>query len=147
MQVRVRHLQPGFVHGHFVSLIIGYRHDVDIDQAVDIASCGIAVTGTAQPALYVVNPLQYRLWTFAGADGYSHVEEAVLRLKAPGFTFNHAGNPASARACRQGRYGLAQVGFTVAQVGPYVEIIVHLGVKSKSWWWAVFLFVIKRGAP
>lgn len=125
IEVRVWHLQVVLVDVHLMALIVVDGHNVDIDHPINIASCPIAMTGTTQPALNVMQPLQQLPWGKLAHDCHPHIQEVVARHKAPWGTLNHWRHHAPTITCRQSGDGMAQVGTAIAQIGSYIQIVDH----------------------
>ena len=121
-QVAVWHLQAGEVDDEVVDC-----HDVDVDEAVHIVALVVAVAvPVVQLLLDVVDDVQRLDGRVAALHGDSHVEEAIVALKAPGLALNNGGSCRhQPQVERQAQVGGPEVALAVVEIGAYVEIVSH----------------------
>ena len=109
VQVGMRHLQSRGVDVDGVTMLVVNGHDVDIHQAVDVMAILVAVTGAAQVALNVMQPVEHVMRGHGGVDGHTHVQKLVLRFKSPRLTLHDVARHATAAAGAQCGHGAMQV--------------------------------------
>ena len=98
------HLQLGGVDDHVIN-----SDDVNVHEAVDVASVGISVSSATQAALDVVDAVQHLHRGKVTGKFHAQVKETVLALKSPRLTLHNAGHGGTVGACRKKGNGAIEI--------------------------------------
>jgi len=120
-QMGMRHLQCGSINHPFID---GYN--VNIDQAVNVIAVTVAVGGTSQPALDIVDAVQHHVWIDVAIEPQPYVHKAAVAFKSPGFTLDDMGHHRPASARRQSNDGAIKIIAPVAHIATYIQVIIHV---------------------
>ncbi len=84
-KMRMWHLQHGQVNNHVIN-----SHNIDIHQAVNIATFFISMGSAAHAPLNNVDAVEHFEWRDITDDPHTHIHEMVTALKSPGLALNKA---------------------------------------------------------
>ena len=117
----MRHLQGGSVNDHVIN-----RHDVDIDQAINVVAVSIAVISAAQRSLDVMQSVKHGLRVQIAIKTQAYVHKPVLAIKPPGLTLNNPRHSSATATLDQSNDGAIEIIAPIANITTYIEVIFHV---------------------